>query len=107
MNIYHVIKRDSVLNVTSNTRRKKGLNWFTQTKLGTKPHGSKCEIGDIAYIYIIDYGVVAKGKIKNKKISSVIVITHNSKDKYLNKILKEISKKNYIKRKPKLIRIDD
>jgi len=25
----------------------------------------------------------------------------------LNKILKEISKKNYIKRKPKLIRIDD
>ena len=44
---------------------------------------------------------------KNKKISSVIVITHNSKDKYLNKILKEISKKNYIKRKPKLIRIDD
>ena len=44
---------------------------------------------------------------KNKKISSVIVITHNSKDKYLNKILKENSKKNYIKRKPKLIRIDD
>ena len=35
---------------------------------------------------------------KNKKISSVIVITHNSKDKYLNKILKEISKKNYIKK---------
>ena len=44
---------------------------------------------------------------KNKKISSVIVITHNSKDEYLNKILKEISKKDYIKRKPKLIRIDD
>ena len=44
---------------------------------------------------------------KNKKISSVVIITHVSKDKYLNKILKEISKKNYIKRKPKLIRIDD
>ena len=44
---------------------------------------------------------------KNKKISSIIIITHNSKDKYLNKILKEISKKSYIKRKPKLIRIDD
>ena len=44
---------------------------------------------------------------KNKKISSVIIITHDSKDKYLNKILKEISKKNYLKRKPKLIRIDD
>ena len=44
---------------------------------------------------------------KIKKTSSIIVITHNAKDKYLNKILKEDSKKNYIKRKPKLIRIDD
>lgn len=44
---------------------------------------------------------------KNKKISSIIVITHASKDKYLNKILKEISKKKFIKEKPKLIRIDD
>ena len=44
---------------------------------------------------------------KNKKISSVIVITHASKDKYLNKILKEISKKKYIKKRPKLIRIDE
>ena len=44
---------------------------------------------------------------KNKKISSVIVITHASKDKHLNKIFKEISKKKYIKKKPKLIRIDD
>ena len=44
---------------------------------------------------------------KNKKISSIIIITHNSKDKSLNKILKEISKKNYIKKKPKLIRIDN
>ena len=44
---------------------------------------------------------------KNKKASSVIIITHMSKDKYLNKILKEISKKNYIKKRPKLIRIDE
>ena len=44
---------------------------------------------------------------KNKKISSVIIITHASRDKHLNKILKEISKKNYIKKKPKLIRIDE
>ena len=44
---------------------------------------------------------------KNKKVSSIILITHNSKDKSLNKILKEISKKNYIKKKPKLIRIDN
>jgi homoserine dehydrogenase len=44
---------------------------------------------------------------KNKKISSIIIITHNSKDKSLIKILKAISKKNYIKKKPKLIRIDN
>ena len=38
--------------------------------------------------------------------SSIIIITHSSKDKFLKRILNEISKKNYIKRKPKLIRID-
>ena len=70
MKKYHVIKRDSGLNVTSKKRRKKGLDWFTQTKIGSRPLGSKCEIGDIAYIYIIDYGVVAKGEIRDIKISS-------------------------------------
>ncbi len=44
---------------------------------------------------------------KNKKSSSIIIITHKSKDKFLNKILNEIAKKKFVKRKPKLIRIDD
>ncbi|MFL2877752.1 MAG: homoserine dehydrogenase [Candidatus Pelagibacter sp.] len=44
---------------------------------------------------------------KVKKSSSIIIITHNSKDAYLNKILREISKKKYINKKPKLIRIDE
>jgi len=44
---------------------------------------------------------------KNKKISSIIIITHNSKNISLNKILREVSKKNYINKKPKLIRIDE
>ena len=44
---------------------------------------------------------------KNKKISSIVIITHKSKDAFLNKIVKEVTKKNYIKSKPKLIRIDD
>jgi homoserine dehydrogenase len=35
---------------------------------------------------------------KNKKSSSIIIITHKSKDKFLNKIIKEITKKNYIKK---------
>jgi homoserine dehydrogenase len=43
----------------------------------------------------------------NKKSSSIVIITHKSKDKFLNKIIKEITKRKYIKRKPKLIRIDD
>ena len=43
---------------------------------------------------------------KEKKLSSIIIVTHISKDIYLKKILKEISKKKYIKKKPKLIRID-
>jgi homoserine dehydrogenase len=43
---------------------------------------------------------------RGKKSSSIIIVTHISRDKYLKKILKEINKKNYIKRKPKLIRID-
>ena len=44
---------------------------------------------------------------KSKKSSSIIIVTHKSKDKFLNKILKEITKQNYIKQKPKLIRIDE
>jgi tryptophan 2,3-dioxygenase len=44
---------------------------------------------------------------KGKKTSSIIIITHSSKDVYLKKILNEINKKNYIRKKPKLIRIDD
>jgi homoserine dehydrogenase len=44
---------------------------------------------------------------KNKKSSSIIIITHSSKDKYLAKIIKQISKKNYIDKKPILIRIDE
>ena len=44
---------------------------------------------------------------KSTKTSSIIVITHNSKDRNLKKILNEIFKKNYLRRKPKLIRIDE
>ena len=34
---------------------------------------------------------------KNKKTSSIVIITHNSKDKYLKKIIIESSSKNFIK----------
>ena len=44
---------------------------------------------------------------KNKKSSSIIIITHLSKDKSLNKIINIINKKSYIKKRSKLIRIND
>lgn len=44
---------------------------------------------------------------KNKKTSSIIIISHRSRNSFLNKIIKEVARKKYIKRKPKLIRIDD
>tara|TARA_B100001989_G_C24515343_1_gene452799 strand:- start:632 stop:1522 length:891 start_codon:yes stop_codon:yes gene_type:complete len=44
---------------------------------------------------------------KNKGSSCIIIITHLSKDKSLNKIIKVINKKSYIKKRSKLIRIDD
>ena len=44
---------------------------------------------------------------KNKGLSSIIIITHNSKDKSLNTITKIINKKPYVIKKSKLIRIDD
>ena len=45
--------------------------------------------------------------IFNKKYSSIIIITHASKDKFLNRIIKRINKKTYVIKKSKLIRIDE
>ena len=44
---------------------------------------------------------------KNKKSSSIIIITHPSKDKSLNRIIKTINKRSYVKKSSKLIRIND
>ncbi len=44
---------------------------------------------------------------KNKGSSSIIIITHHSKDNSLNKIIKIINKRPYVKKRSKLIRIDD
>ena len=44
---------------------------------------------------------------KNKGSSSIIIITHKTKDKFLNKIIKSINQKSFIIKKSKLIRIDD
>ena len=44
---------------------------------------------------------------KGKRSSSIIIITHPSKDKSLNKIIHTINKRSYVKKRSKLIRIDN
>ncbi|OUX53093.1 MAG: homoserine dehydrogenase [Pelagibacteraceae bacterium TMED287] len=44
---------------------------------------------------------------KSKKNSSIVIITHSSKETNLNKTISQLSKKKYIIKKPKLIRIED
>ncbi len=44
---------------------------------------------------------------KNKSSSSIVIITHRSKDLSLSKVLKFVGRKSFIIKKPKLIRIDD
>ena len=44
---------------------------------------------------------------KNKGSSSIIIITHPSKDKSLKKIIKIINRRSYVKKRSKLIRIDE
>ena len=44
---------------------------------------------------------------KNKKNSSIIIITHKAKNHLLIKTLNIIEKKTYTIRKPKLIRIEE
>jgi len=44
---------------------------------------------------------------KNKGFSSIVIITHPSKDKSLNKIIKIINRRSFVKKKSKLIRIDE
>ena len=45
--------------------------------------------------------------LKSKKYSSIIIITHKAKDYSLMKTIKSLSKKKYILKKPKLIRIEN
>jgi len=44
---------------------------------------------------------------KNKDSSSIIIITHPSKDKSLNRIIQTINKRSYVKKRSKLIRINN
>ena len=67
-------------------------------------------LSDITKIFS-DYKVSIKRVIQNpdkiKKNSSIVIITHKSKDEYIQKTLKTLSKKFYVIEKPKLLRIEN
>ena len=44
---------------------------------------------------------------KFKRNSSIVIITHRSKDDHIQKTLKTLAKKSYIIQKPKLLRIEN
>ena len=50
---------------------------------------------------------VLQNPYKNKKKSSIVIITHRSKDNDIQKTLKTLAKKSYIIHKPKLLRIEN
>ena len=50
---------------------------------------------------------VLQSPYKNKKNSSIVIITHRSKDQNIQKTLKTLTKKSYIIQKPKLLRIEN
>jgi len=50
---------------------------------------------------------VLQSPYKNKNNSSIVIITHRSKDDYIQKTLKTLAKKSYIISKPKLLRIEN
>ena len=53
------------------------------------------------------YKRVIQSPDKNKKRSSIVIITHRSKENYIQKTLKTLTKKSYIIQKPKLLRIEN
>ncbi len=50
---------------------------------------------------------VLQNPYKVKKNSSIVIITHSSKDDHIQKTLKTLAKKPYIIKKPKLLRIEN
>ena len=68
--------------------------------------GILSKITSIFLKYNVSIKRLVQNPNKNTKTSMISIISHLSKDENLNKILKEISYKNFIKKKPKLIRID-
>ncbi len=69
-------------------------------------HGVLSDITKIMTKNKVSIKRLIQNPYRSKKYSSIIIITHEVKDYYLSKVVKQLSKKNYLVQKPKLIRIE-
>ena len=69
-------------------------------------HGVLSNITNIFSKNKVSIKRLIQNPIKKEKYSSIIIITHSSKDINLSKTLKNLSAKKYIIKKPKIIRIE-
>ena len=67
--------------------------------------GVLSNITNIFSKYKVSIKRLVQNPSKSKRFSSIVIITHSSKNRSLNKIVKQTEKKSYIVKKPKLIRI--
>ncbi len=99
----------------SNSKRKKiksgkitDLNFSCYIRLNVKDkYGVLSNITKIFSKNKVSIKRVLQNPFKTKKNSSIIIITHNSKDVSIQKTLKTLAKKSYMVQKPKLIRIEN
>ena len=99
----------------SNKRRKKYLSgkiedlfFSSYIRLNVKDkYGVLSDVTKVFYNNKVSIKRVLQNPHKNKKKSSIVIITHRSKDNDIQKTLKTLAKKSYIIRKPKLLRIEN
>ncbi|MDA9623724.1 homoserine dehydrogenase, partial [Pelagibacteraceae bacterium] len=100
--------------ISSSERKKKNFdsisNHFFSSYIRIDVSDKKGVLSNITKIFS-EHSVSIKRLIQNpyksKNNSSIIIITHKAKDSDLMKCLKKLSNKNYLIKKPKLIRIED
>ncbi len=99
----------------SSTKKKKyssgniiDLSFSSYVRLNVKDkYGVLSDITKIFSNNKVSIKRVLQSPYKNKKRSSIIIITHRSKDNHIQKTLKTLAKKSYIIQKPKLLRIEN
>ena len=95
----------SLINIAFYTvLKEKNINDYASIDIIHKNESNylRCDISNIRQIKR-----VLQNPYKNKKKSSIVIITHRSKDSDIQKTLKTLAKKSYIIQKPKLLRIEN